>query len=119
MARRVTVLDIQDSTLIWKREPEPDRVKPWLVTRYWGPFPIRTERVYIRVNGAWFDSFRPSHSLSSAALSKLAGGETWRIVDPTNVLMETIQMAGFVLLAGGMLALMYMLVALITKNGGG
>jgi len=33
--------------------------------------------------------------------------------------METIQIAGFVLLAGGMLALMYMLVALITKNGGG
>ena len=119
MPRRVTVLDIQDNKLEWKRESEPAGVKPWLIVRYWGPIPIRTDRVYIRVNGEWFDNFRPSHTLSSAALAKLAGGETWRVVDPTNVLMETIQIAGFVLLAGGMLALMYMLVALITKNGGG
>jgi hypothetical protein len=119
MPRKVTILDIQDGKLDWKRETEPTGVKPWLIVRYVGPIPIRTERIYIRVNGQWFDSFYPSHTLSSAALAKLANGETWRVVDPTNVLLETIQVAGFVLLAGGMLALMYMLVALITRNGGG
>jgi hypothetical protein len=117
--RKVTVLDIQDHKLKWERETEPPGVKPWLIARHWGPVPIRVERVYIRVNGEWFERFRPSHTLPSAALAKLANGETWRVVDPTNVLLETIQVAGFVLLAGGMLALMYMLVALITRNGGG
>jgi hypothetical protein len=112
------VLDIRGGEISWRREPEPAGVKPWLVTRYWGPFPLRTERVYIRVNGEWFDNFRPSRSLSSAALAKLAGGETWRVVDQAGALLETVQAAGLVLLAGGMLALIYMLAALIMKNGG-
>jgi hypothetical protein len=116
--RKAIVLDIRGGELEWKREPEPAGVKPWLVTRHWGPFPLRMERVYIRVNGEWFDNFRPSRSISSAALAKLSNGETWRVVNPTNVLMETIQIAGFVLLAGGMLALMYMLVTLIADRGG-